>query len=187
MIKVLINNQEIIVDDKIALNSAFNETLDTGVIIIPNSFELSIKRMDKAIITNSEGIRYYFKVGTIVKEYETFEKPYKYKYTIELVSPTIDLQNIVLPNISITQPSSTDTIQKRSIYYQINRLVSVFAPEFTISNELKNLTETIICPENQYNRKTLFEILNDLLINVPAVVTVLEDNVISCTSHKEFN
>jgi hypothetical protein len=180
MIKVYINEVEINVDDKIALNSAFNETLDTGVIIIPNSSELSIKRMDKAVIANGSNNRKYFRVGTVVKEYETFEKPYKYKYTVELVSPTIDLQNIVLPNISITQPSTTDTIQKRSIYYQINRLVSVFAPEFTISNELKNLTESIICPENQYNRKTLFEILNDLLINVPAVVTVLEDNVISC-------
>lgn len=180
MIKVLINNQEIIVDDKIALNSAFNETLDTGVIIIPNSSELSIKRLDSAIITNSEGIRYYFKVGTIVKEYETFEEPYKYKYTIELVSPTIALQMIVLPNISITQPLSTDTIAKRSIYYHIKRLINVFAPQFVISQKLKKLTETIICPENQYNRKTLFEVLNDLLINVPAVVKVLEGNVLTC-------
>ena len=83
------------------------------------------------------------------------KKPYKYKYTIELVSPTIDLQNIVLPNISITQPSTTDTIAKRSIYYEINRLVSVFAPEFSISSKLEDLTKTIICPENQYNRKNI--------------------------------
>lgn len=180
MIKLYINDDEIKLEDKIALNSAFNETLDTGTIIIPNTSELAIKRLDKAIITNEKGFRKYFKVGTIVKEFETYEEPFKYKYTIELISPTIDLQSIVLPNVSITQPLEITGVAKRSIYYQLNRFVRVFAPEFTISDELKSLTENIICPENQYNRKNLFEIFNDLLINVPAVVTVLENNVISC-------
>ena len=181
MTKLYINDVEIKLEDKIALNSAFNETLDTGVVIIPNSEEIAVKRLDKAVIVNdSTNTRKYFKVGTIVKEFETFEQPFKYKYTIELVSPTIDLQSIVLPNVSITQPLEITEVPKRSIYYELDRFVKVFAPEFTISEELKALTENIECPENQYNRKTLFEIFNDLLINVPAVVTVLENNVISC-------
>ena len=180
MNKLFINGVELKYDDKIGLNSAFNETLDTGVVIIPNSKEIAVKRLDSALIVNeSTNTRKYFKVGTIFKEFETFEEPFKYKYTIELVSPTIDLQNIVLPNVSITQPLEITGIAKRSIYYHLDRLVQVFAPHFTISKELKNATENIECPENQYNRKSLFEIFNDLLINVPAVVTVLENNVIS--------
>lgn len=180
MTKLFINGVEIKYDDKIALNSAFNETLDTGVVIIPNSKEIAVKRLDSALIVNENtNTRKYFKVGTIVKEFETFEEPFKYKYTIELVSPTIDLQNIVLPNISITQPLEITGVAKRSIYYHLDRLVKVFAPNFTISEELKQATENIECPENQYNRRNLFEVFNDLLISVPAVVTVLENNVIS--------
>ena len=180
MNKFFINDVEIKIEDKLALNSAFNETLDTGVIIIPNSEEIAVKRLDSAKITNENNVTIkYFKVGTVVKEFETFEEPFRYKYTIELVSPTIDLQSIVLPNISITQPLDITGVAKRSIYYHLQRLVDVFAQEFTISEELKAATENIECPETQYNRKTLFEIFNDLLINVPAVVTVLENNVIS--------
>lgn len=180
MNKFFINDVEIKLEDKLALNSAFNETLDTGVIIIPNSEEIAIKRLDSAKITNENDVTIkYFKVGTVVKEFETFEEPFRYKYTIELVSPTIDLQSIVLPNISITQPLDITGVAKRSIYYHLQRLVDVFAQDFTISEELKAATENIECPETQYNRKTLFEIFNDLLINVPAVVTVLENNVIS--------
>lgn len=180
MNKFFINDVEIKLEDKLALNSAFNETLDTGVIIIPNSEEITIKRLDSAKIKNENDVTIkYFKVGTVVKEFETFEEPFRYKYTIELVSPTIDLQSIVLPNISITQPLDITGVAKRSIYYHLQRLVDVFAQDFTISEELKAATENIECPETQYNRKTLFEIFNDLLINVPAVVTVLENNVIS--------
>ena len=180
MNKFFINNVEIKIEDKLTLNSAFNESLDTGVIIIPNSEEIAVKRLDSAKITNENNVTIkYFKVGTVIKEFETFEEPFRYKYTIELVSPTIDLQSIVLPNVSITQPLEITGVEKRSIYYHMQRLVDVFAPDFTLSDELKSATENIECPENQYNRKTLFEIFNDLLINVPAVVTVLENNVIS--------
>ena len=186
MIKCFINNQEIKYDDlgipiedKLGLNRAFNETLDTGTIIIPNSDKLSINRLDEVKIEENGAIVRYFLVGTIIREFETFEKPFKYKYTLELVSPTIQLQSIVLPNVSITQPLSITGVPKRSIFYHLDRFLSVFAPDFTISQELKEATENIECPELQWNRKTLFEIFNDLLINVPAVVTVLENKVIS--------
>lgn len=179
MISVFINDIEINYDDKIALNKAFNEALDSGVLIIPNTEELAINRLDSVVIKENDKTINFFLVGTIVKEFETFEKPFKYKYTLELVSPTIQLQSIVLPNISATQPLSITGVAKRSIYYQIKRLVDVFAKDFTISEELQAATENIECPDLQWNRKTLFEILNDLLINVPAVVTVLENKVIS--------
>ena len=74
MNKFFINDVEIKLEDKLALNSAFNETLDTGVIIIPNSEEIAVKRLDSAKITNENDVTIkYFKVGTVVKEFETFE------------------------------------------------------------------------------------------------------------------
>ena len=63
MNKLFINGVELKYDDKIGLNSAFNETLDTGVVIIPNSKEIAVKRLDSALIVNeSTNTRKYFKV-----------------------------------------------------------------------------------------------------------------------------
>ena len=83
MISVFINDIEINYDDKIALNKAFNETLDSGVLIIPNTEELAINRLDSVVIKENGKTINFFLVGTIVKEFETFEKPFKYKYTLE--------------------------------------------------------------------------------------------------------
>lgn len=169
MIKVLWNNIELNYDDKIALKSAFNETLDSGVLIIPNTEELSIKRLDEVIIKNDNEEGKVFLIGTFVKEINCFEKPFLYKYTINLVSPTLYLQSIQLPNITMSQPILGE---KRTIYYQIKRLIDTFAPEFTISAALQQATSDTIHPEKQFNRSNLWEVINQLLLPLSCVVTV---------------
>lgn len=142
----------------------FNTKLDTALVIIPQVAEFSIEPLDEAFLDN----KYYY-VSTIRRKIASFAPVKKWNYEIGLVSPTIKLQRIVLPNRSITQRFRGT---KLTIYDVIQRFVSVYAPWATLSNALQIKTNNVICPEFQWTQPTLFEVLNDLLKVVNSVVTM---------------
>lgn len=180
MIKVKIDNGSEILEvpykDGIPISEVYNEQLDSGTIIIPNVDELKIKRLDKVLFEENGNVIKRFLVGTYIKTRVT---PTTWDYTINLISPTI-LMQIPLPNISITQ-----RIPNLSIYDEIVRLVSTFTT-FDISDKLKTVTENVDCPEMQWNKRNLWEIINDLLITIGYVVTMKDFATIDCISlHNE--
>ena len=91
--------------------------------------------------------------------------------TREYSDVTIKLQ-IILPNRSITQSLRVGAPNK-TIYTMITRFLSLYAPEYTeISNRVFNKTYNVKCPELDWQRPTLYEVLNDLLGYVNSIVTV---------------
>jgi hypothetical protein len=176
MITVLLNGVSVAYKPGIVIKEKLNKDLDVGTIVIPQTTELSIEPKDQVVISNGDDFTKYMLVSDIIRTTSRYHTPKEYNYTLNLVSPTIQLQRIVLPNRSITQPL---TGAKTDIYTMISRYVELYAPNYTISSALETLTTGVDCPEFQWNRPTLFEVLNDMLLEVDAVVTMTNFTTIS--------
>ena len=131
----------------------FNETLDSGVIILPeehkikdllayddvyvytkvykNGKEISFKGYPFNQDDNPRPLFYrHLLVDQFTEEVLTLgdtEEECTYKYKIELMSETKKLETIQLPNISVTQPISGDRL---SIWELINRFVGLYSPKY---------------------------------------------------------
>ena len=131
----------------------FNETLDSGVIILPeehkikdllayddvyvytkvykNGNEISFKGYPFNEDDNPRPLFYrHLLVDQFTEEVLTLgdtEEECTYKYKIELMSETKKLETIQLPNISVTQPISGD---KLSVWELINRFVEMYSPKY---------------------------------------------------------
>ena len=169
---VTLNGSSVNFKRGITIKEKLSEDLDTGFLIIPQVESLTVEPFDQVVITDALGeTPYYTKrmlVSDIRRVTSDFSTP-KYNYELSLISPTIQLQRIVLPNRTITQPL---TGSKTSIYTILSQYVSMYASDFTISSALQTLTTSVDCPEFQWNRPTLFEVFNDLLSEVDCVVTM---------------
>lgn len=174
---ITINGQNVNFKYGLTINSIFNKDLNTGFLVIPQTDDIQIEPFDKVVITHNTINQIFMIVGNYKKTISKFSGQKLYNYEITLVSPTIKLQRIILPNRSITRKISTDN--SLSIYQVIERYISIYAPSLKISNDLKNLTQNTQCPEISWNRPTLFEVLNDLLIIVGCVVTMKDFETIS--------
>ena len=152
----------------ITLHDVLNKDLNSGILIIPQAGEISIEPFDEVVITYETTKIIYMIVGTYKKTITKFAGVKNYNYEITLVSPTLKLQRIILPARSITRKISVDS--SLTIYEQIFRYLSMYASDLTISSALVNLTASVQCPEMSWNRPTLFEVLNDLLITLGCVV-----------------
>lgn len=129
----------------------FNETLDSGSIIISGVEKIKgLKPYDDVYIYSFNNKNYKFK-GYPFDEDNIQPKFYKhllvdqfteevlrlgdseeegrYKYKIELMSETKKLETIQLPNISITQPIVG---KKTSVWEYINRFVELYSPVYKI-------------------------------------------------------
>ena len=131
----------------------FNETLDSGVIILPEEHKIKdlLAYDDVYVYTklDKNGNKISFKgypfneddnprplfyrhllVDQFTEEVLTLgdtEEECTYKYKIELMSETKKLETIQLPNISITQPISGN---KLSVWELINRFVGIYSPKY---------------------------------------------------------
>lgn len=174
---VTINGNQVNFKYGITIKDILNQDLNTGVLILPNSDEIDIEPFDLVEITYETIKQLKFYVGTISSKISKFEGVKKYTYDIGLVSLTTKLQRIILPNRSITQ--SLDGTQDKTIKTIIQEYLSVYAPELTLSTPLIQKLGLTIAPEQQWNRPTLFEVLNDLLKPLGSVVTMSDVNIIS--------
>ena len=173
--------------DGVVITKTFNEQLDNGTIIIPNVDELDINQLDFiTIISEDKTKRLTRCINTITKEWSSSDNFHKYDYTITFSSLTLLLQDKILPNITITQPLIGT---KYTILDEVKRILDVYLPNHSISNFLKKRIEDVICPEFQWNRKTIYEVLSDMLAVVNVILNVpyfqIDENnniilVISC-------
>lgn len=157
--------------DGFIYNDKYTEELDSGTITIPFSDKLDLSPFDFVEISDDRFGTKYFVIDTWIEETVSFN-PLKYNYTINLVSETIKLQKVVLPNITITHPigkTPKSIGEKLSEYWQM--YVTPQYPELIIDNMYADF-DSIDCPEGEYNRPTMFEVFNTILGKVNSVVKV---------------
>ena len=179
-IKVYLNSVLVPHRDGIPITYTNNEQLDSGVLVIPNvTTKLTIKRNDQINIQINTTTSYYYLVAGYQYSLATVKSPYVYNYEIILVSYTMKLQSYLLPNITITQPLTTNT--KYSIYFEAQRIKAILGlSSLSYSTLFYNLTSSVPCPEFSFNRRNFWEVLNTMLEVVNCVVTMDSPTVIGC-------
>ena len=175
MTSVYINGSLVAHKEGLQVTELFNETLDTGLVIIPQVDVMDIEPMDEVTITDT-GYTKYMLVSHVKGNVINFVAPRKYNYTLELISPTIKLQRITMPNRSITQPL---TGTKKTIWDVISNYRDIYYPGATLTSALETKTDSTNCPELQWNQPTFFEVMNDLLSVVDCIVTMTDFDTIS--------
>lgn len=177
MAKLYINGVEYPLADGFLINDKLNEELDSGVITIPLINKLNLSPFDKVEITRDYSGTKHLLINTWNDTTTSFTPP-KYNYSIALISETIKLQKIVCPDLAISQPIG---LEQKTIWQKIQEYFEVYIkpqyPELYLSEALYYLTKDVICPENMFGRPTIFEVFNDLLVKVNAVVRVLNNAI----------
>lgn len=173
---ITINGNQVNFKYGLTITDILNQDLNTGLLIIPQTNNIQIEPFDQVVITYETTKQLNMIVGNYVKKISKFSGTKLYDYEITLVSPTIKLQRIVLPNRSITRKISVDS--SLSIYEVMFRYLLMYAPDISMNSSLVNLTSSVQCPEMSWNRPTLFEVFNDLLITVGCVITMPSFNTL---------
>lgn len=101
-----------------------------------------------------------------------------YKYVFQCVSPTFNLQRITLPNKLITQPLGDN---KRTIYEEIVKIRDVYCNWLVLADELQELLN-VPCPQMQFTKSTLHEILISLFAVVNLVPKMLDYDMLGFLS-----
>ena len=116
---VTLNGSSVNYKQGILLHEKLTEDLDTGLLIIPQVTSLTVEPLDQVrIIDAIVSLSKYMLVSDIKRKTSRFTATKKYNYELGLISPTIQLQRIVLPNRTVTQPL---TGTKTSIYTILSR------------------------------------------------------------------
>lgn len=164
----------------------YNETLDSAVIKISHiSSRIDIQPFDNVQIKN-DGNTYvvcYMCVDSYQEVQASLDGPY-YNYTINLFSETKKLENIILPNLSITPHKLSAPLTIREFAEQVFNLYVLRSrkgtPFWTLNipsgTELGARFDRV-CPEKQWTTPTLRDVLNDLFM-VCDCIPVMQNNVI---------
>lgn len=196
MLKCLINGNEYSVVEAARFKSNFNETLDSGSITIAQqTTPIEVEPFDVVTIysTDSSNIKINERKMCIAscQETQTSLNPPIYQYQIELCSETKLLEGIPLPSLAITR----NLFAPRSIYYYLEKYLHEFSPRYdsnadfgafgykyafghNIFNENESVYSkfnSIECPEMQWNKPTLREVLNDLMMVADCIPVVHND------------
>ena len=146
--------------DKIRLGYSstyvLGDELDSASVFLTNIDNIEINPYDMIELTDLKGNKSYYLVASYVKEFATFNEPYKYNYQVNLMSLTKKLETILLPNLAITNIG-----QNRVVRYYIKKYANFYFKElndFEIPEKLENMT----CPEFTFNQSTLREVLDAL-------------------------
>ena len=172
MIKCKINNIEYIINDGFILRDKYSEELDSGMITIPFSDKLDLSPFDFVELEDERFGKKYFLIDTWTEDVVSF-KPLKYNYNISLISETIKLQKVVMPNLAITQRIGGYI---KDIKLMLDRYNDLYVypqyPELTTADRFTPFTIDELCPETLFNRPTAFEVYNTLLAKKNAVVKI---------------
>lgn len=166
----------------------FNETLDSGSIIINNVQKIrDLMPYDDVFIYSFTDPEYKFKgypfdsdnprpkfykhllVDQFTEEVLRLgdrEEDGRYKYKIELMSETKKLETIQLPNISVTQPIKGE---KRSVYKYAEIFVNLYSPTYKKAVYKANGDSSAVVISNEWAdavRYTLAPELKDIFDNV---------------------
>ena len=172
--------QEYNIAEGAVFTECYNETLDSGTIILPHlSAEIEIEPFDVVSITGDNITTKRMCVDTYNCRQISLD-PAIYQYEISLFSETKLLEGILLPSLAITKKA-----QPQNIIDYINQYVNEYGPKkyvagdyiakWTIGTMPSKFNAT--CPELQWNEPTLREVLTDLMMTKDCI-PVLKNNVI---------
>lgn len=191
--RAYINSQWYNIDDGATITTNFNETLDSATIRISQQTSIiDIQPFDEVIIeyteSNTTHTRYFCvdSFNETRKSFDADEDVLYYTYDIELFSQTKLLENVILPNISITPRKLSTPL---TIIQFINRIMIQYCPKYWIGSSYTQkytIASSVtydarfnqMCPELQWTTPTLREVLNDLFMLCDCIPT-LNNGVIS--------
>ena len=172
-ITAIINNVTVNVKPGIVIRDHYNEILDGGTIVIPQTAKLNIRPFDQVVLSGSPlaGPKTYL-VAHYSERQIAFTPTAIFEYSVSLVSKTIKLQRTFLPNVSITQPVTgagitiATAIQRYANMYGEQIITfsggtATLSPKYTFSSTITGLTNLV--PEFTLSRPTLFELFNTML------------------------
>ena len=177
------SNQTFSIDEGSTITENYNETLDTAHVRISHrNSAINIEPFDKVILhdENNRLSDRYMLVDTFTESMEGLD-PIIYSYEIDLFSETKELENIILPNLSITKNSTLT-----SIWAYLSKYNDLYGPKIRVNNAFYNKytfasavgTKFLVdCPEMQWNAPTFREVLTSLMM-VLDCIPVLKNNVI---------
>lgn len=142
--------------------------LDSVSLTLPHVEELNLHFKDKIIIENK---KYY--CGTFKKEQAT--KNGLFNYIIALISPTIALEDYILPNRTITALIEN----KRNLDYYFEKYLEEYAPHITLDQAFKTKLATLEAYEEQFPCLNLREVFNKMLEPYGLVCKMDDYNVLS--------
>lgn len=196
MIKATINGTDYPVAEGAVFVENYNETLDSGTILIQQVTEpIEIQPYD-TVVVSGDGFRTRRFLVDAVTRSEISLQPRIYKYEISLFSETKALEGILLPNLKITRIPD----RPLKVLDYIRQYVSIYCPK-TDSNDTYGAYgdawtlddgvggtlrrfDDIECPEMQWNAPTLREVLNSLMMTDDCIA-ILDNGVIKCLDVSE--
>lgn len=150
-----------------------SEQLDSATVVLTNVSSMNIEPYDLIQLTNESGNVESWLIANVNKDYVTYNAPFKFDYTLELMSLVKWLENIPIPSMSITNIG-----QNRSIKSYIQRVIEGYVlPE--ISKYVSTATYTgldsrfdAVCPEMDFSQTTVREYLDWMVGNFGCIITV---------------
>lgn len=190
------------------ISEDYSEVLDSGSIILTNVPKiLDLQPYDDVFIWNSDEEFNGYNIGN--NDEDLIPKPSFYRhflvdryteernllnqdnytYKIELFSETKGLENIILPNIKITQP--LNITKKINTAKYMKQYLEMYSPKikvrngnswqyvqkYKLSKEAENLFSIHYCQELSLNSPTLRELFTKLMVSKDCI-PVVKDNVI---------
>lgn len=186
------NGSNIAIKDGAVYTDVLGETLDSGVFVFTNVGKINIKDFQTLIFAGTNIETKTQLVDAYLYDVSSYGNTNEFKYQVNTFSETKELERITLPSVSITQ-SLDSSVEPIKVYDEIYRFVSEYSPKirvysslgqwewkakFTIDQKVYDKFSTIDCPEMQWDKPTLREVLNDLFLVADCIV-VLKGNVIS--------
>lgn len=196
MIKATINGTDYPVAEGAVFVENYNETLDSGTILIQQVTEpIEIQPYDTVVVSGDGFRTRRFLVDTVTRS-EISLQPTIYKYEISLFSETKALEGVLLPNLKITRIPD----RPLKVLDYIRQYVSIYCPKtdsndtygaygdaWTLDDDIGGTLrrfDDIECPEMQWNTPTLREVLNSLMM-VDDCIAILDNGVIKCLDVSE--
>lgn len=194
--QVKTKNRTYTLKDGFVLKDELNETLDSGVISF-NVYggEINAEPFDYAELSDNNTRLVEDKmllIDEINPEIYVYGPTYNscdYTYNVTLFSQTKELERIVLPNCSVTQPINGNN--KKTVMDELNRFLNLYGTKIRIkkgnsfefgnkyyfSQAVEDMFASVECPEFQWNRPTLREVFNDLMSVKDCIVNVKNNEI----------
>lgn len=199
ILKCFINGKEYKIVQGATFAEEYNETLDSGTIIITHVEKIEdLKPYDDVFIYEGEFKGYgpnvtydgFYKHLLVDQYNEERLNPVEniYSYKIQLFSETKKLETIQLPNISITQP--LDINKKKTVFNYLDSFVDLYSPvkkvainnenwlyqqKYTLDQSLSAVFSDIYAPDFTLNAPSLKDLIAQLMLTRDKIPYVKDD------------
>lgn len=153
---VNINNTAFKLLDNYELSFNGFESLNNATIKIIINHDIEFQYFDEIII----GDNYFYLVDFNVNKINNN----RFRYEFQVVNPSIQLQNIFLPNRSVEKGEFLESV--------FEQFIEMYAPNLIMSERLRLLLNGVRTNQHTWSMPTLFEVFNELLQEFNAVITM---------------